>query len=195
MKLTLGSIQKIHKKYALNEEIYKIIYSHCQIVWEIANELIQKKNLKINHELVHYGALLHDIGAYKLINSKMIWNEKDYIKHGIIGYEILTNEGVDKPICEIARHHTGVGITREDVQNQQLPLPLSDYSPQTIEERLVMYADKFHSKTPRFNSFESYSKFTRKFGEDKVKKFEKLAQEFGKPDLNTLSEKYQQPII
>lgn len=43
--------------------------------------------------------------------------------------------------------HTGVGLTKEDVLVQGLPLPPADYVAITPEERLVMYADKFHSKT------------------------------------------------
>ena len=39
-------------------------------------------------------------------------------------------------------------ITIADIQNQNLPLPLRDMQPVTIEETIVCYADKFFSKAP-----------------------------------------------
>lgn len=87
-----------------------------------------------------------------------------------------------------------MGISKTDVTAQNLPLPCEDYFAETEEEELIMYADKFHSKNPQFNSFESYSEHISKFGEDKVKKFAELAEKFGVPELNELAQKYNQPI-
>jgi uncharacterized protein len=71
-------------------------------------------------------------------------------------------------------------------------LPVDDYLAETDEELLIMYADKFHSKTtpPYFNSFEWYKQGVAKFGADKVIKLENMAKKFGVPDLKPLSEKY-----
>jgi hypothetical protein len=38
-------------------------------------------------------------------------------------------------------HQAGVGLRREDVIRQGLPLPPADYLAETSEERLVMYVD------------------------------------------------------
>lgn len=61
------------------------------------------------------------------------------------GEAILKSEGFPEKLWRFASHHTGVGLTR-DVINQKLPLPEADYLVETDEELLVMYADKFHSK-------------------------------------------------
>jgi uncharacterized protein len=55
-----------------------------------------------------------------------------------------------------------------------------------------MYSDKFHSKTvpPCFNTYQHYKKIAAKFGQDKVEKFDLMAQEFGIPDLAPLIAKY-----
>ena len=62
---------------------------------------------------------------------------------------------------------------------------------ETVEERLVMYADKFHSKNPKFNSFESYRKIALKFGEENAQKFDNFAKEFGVPNLDKLANNYR----
>jgi hypothetical protein len=46
-------------------------------------------------------------------------------------------------------------------------LPEQDFTAESLEERLVMYADKFHSKPPRFNSFAQYVAHAAKFGQEK----------------------------
>jgi uncharacterized protein len=75
---------------------------------------------------------------------------------------------------------------------QKLQLPLADYTARTIEERLVMYADKFHSKTepPQLNSVQWYSQHIGRFGMQKVGEFDALVREFGEPDLVLLAAKY-----
>lgn len=62
---------------------------------------------------------------------------------------------------------------------------MADYTASTDEELLVMYADKFHSKTtpPVFNSYESYRAQVMKFNPRNADKFDAMAEKFGKPDL------------
>jgi uncharacterized protein len=64
--------------------------------------------------------------------------------------------------------------------------------PETIEETLIMYADKFHSKSnpPVFNSFDWYREHVAQFGHEKAESFERMAQKFGIPKLESLSKKY-----
>ena len=54
------------------------------------------------------------------------------------------------------------------------------YEPQTIEEQLVAYADKFYSKTRvgQETPMETVRKKMEKFGENSVAKFDKWAQLF-----------------
>lgn len=191
---SIEQITLLHKSNATSEEIYDLVFTHCQIIWEICEQLIENKKLDVNRELVQAAALLHDIGAYRVIDKNGDIEGKDYITHGTEGYKLLKNEGIDDLVCEIARRHTGVGITEQDIIEQKLPLDVQDYTARTVEERLVMYADKFHSKVPTFNSYESYSLFVVRFGADKKEKFEKLMDEFGIPNIGVLSKKYGQPI-
>jgi uncharacterized protein len=192
---TIDEITALHKKYAPSDEAFKLVFTHCLIVRDIADELLATNpHPAIDSELVRVGCLIHDIGVYSLFENGKL-NKETYITHGIRGYDILTSEGYEEKICRIASHHTGVGLSRADIKDQSLPLPDEDFLAETAEERLVMYADKFHSKHPRFNTYETYRKTVARFGEEKVERFDALAQEFGKPNLTDLAEKYGHPLV
>lgn len=187
---TIKDIKNLHEKYAPNEYALQTVWTHSEIVKDIAVQLANGKQLNV--DLATVGALLHDIGAYDFYTSGKI-NINGYIKHGMIGYEILKSEGYSEELCRFALLHTGVGISKEDVKQHNLPIPYRDYFAETIEEKLVMYADKFHSKTepPVFYSADSFSEqIKNKFGEDKANKFTQFINEFGAPDLSALVEKY-----
>ena len=113
----------------------------------------------------------------------------NYVRHGILGYGLLGEEGVPEAICRFASRHTGVGLSPADVVSQELPLPVADYRAETGEEKLVMYADKFHTKTdpPAFLSATSYAQQIGRFGQDKAAAFESMRELFGEPDLASLS--------
>ncbi len=140
------------------------------------------------------GALLHDVGTYSLMNTKGEFDESNYIQHGMEGYDLLKKEGFDEIICRFAERHTGVGISKGEIIKENINLPPNNYFAESMEEKLVMYADKFHSKDPQFNSFDTYREHIRRFGEEKVKKFESFRELFGIPDLEPLAEKYNHPI-
>lgn len=194
--MNIDEITALHKKYAPSPKVFDFVFPHCKIVCEIAEELIKKSNIQCDIELVKIGALIHDIGVYKVTDIDGVEDRKNYIRHGVEGYKILKDEGLPESLCRIAERHTGVGIRKDEILERNLPLPPKDYIAETIEEMLVMYADKFHSKNPdNFNSFESYKKFVSRHGEEHVKKFEELGVMFGKPDVEALAKKYNQPIF
>ncbi len=187
------NIVALHKKYAPSDAVYDLVFTHCCIVRDVAMQLINANSLTVDYKLVEIGALLHDIGVYPMFDaSGKLREDAQYIAHGIEGERILREEGLPENIWRFAAHHTGVGLSKKDVINQKLPLPIADYFAETDEELLIMYADKFHSKTtpPYFNSYEWYREDVAKFGEDKVAKFETMVAKFGKPDLQPLSRIY-----
>lgn len=190
---TLKQIEDLHRKYALSDAGFDLVFTHCKIVCEIAEQCITKKQLAVDVELVKVGCLLHDIGVYELLDKDGKDREDiHYITHGIRGEAVLKKEGFPEMIWRFGSHHTGVGLTKIDITSQNLPLPVQDYEAETIEEELVMYADKFHSKVtpPCFNTFEYYKQSVAKFGQDKSEKFAQMADKFGVPDLDPLIAKY-----
>jgi uncharacterized protein len=189
----------LHEKHAPTAKAFDLVYTHCVIVCGIAEQLHSRlvAGQEIDIDLARAGALLHDVGVYRLYDKAGNLDGGNYIRHGILGYELLQEEGFPEAICRFASHHTGVGLTRDDVISQGLPLPPADYLAETAEERLVMYADKFHSKKspPVFLTAPAYAASVRRFGAEKVAAFQAMRATFGEPDLEELSAAYGHRII
>ncbi|MFF0203847.1 HD domain-containing protein [Streptomyces sp. NPDC005017] len=193
--MTLPSVEDIralHEKYAPTQEAFDAVHTHCEIVWNVAQSLIDAAGLTVDADLVRTGCLLHDIGVYHLYDAQGHLDYKSYVRHGVLGHEMLAKENLPERVRRFCSCHTGVGLTREDIVAQDLPLPRRDFLPETAEERLVMYADKFHSKTspPRFWTVPSYARHIGRFGSAKAEAFEALRAEFGEPDVSALAARF-----
>lgn len=83
-------------------------------------------------------------------------------------------------VCE---RHTGAGLTKHDIISQKLPLPEEDFLPETIEEKVICYADKFYSKShlDRVKTPEQAERSLSKFGQEGVARFRQWRQLF-EPD-------------
>lgn len=179
----------ITKYYPKESEAYKILMGHSEAVMQKAVKIAaeyQRKHPKekIDINLIREGALLHDIGS--CLTSHKILGEKEgkpYILHGVLGREILEKENLPKHAL-IAERHIGVGITKEEIVKQKLPLPKREMIPETIEEEIVTYADCFFSKKEGFLEREESIKEIKAelahFGLEKVKKFEEWMKKFEK---------------
>ena len=192
---TLSDITELHQKYAPDEVALESVWTHCQIVRDLSLQIAENIT-DINIELLTAGALLHDIGVYKLYIGGVL-DTANYITHGLRGYELLQKEYLDDSVCRFALLHTGVGISKQEVIDQKLPIPARNYIADTMEEKIVMYADKFHSKTtpPTFNSGAWYAENIRsKFGELKAQQFKQFITKFGEPDLSQLAQRYSHNI-
>jgi uncharacterized protein len=109
------------------------VVEHCKIVSQLAvrlARLAKKRGIEINIELVRVGGLLHDIGR----------SRSHGVDHGYIGSSIIEAYGFPLEIARIVERHIGSGIPAEEAE--KIGLPKKDYIPQTIEEKLVSYADK-----------------------------------------------------
>jgi uncharacterized protein len=190
-------IRALHEKYAPTREAYDLVYTHCEIVCEIAEQILDGTALNLNADLVRAACLLHDIGVYRLYNSTGELDHARYVRHGVLGYDLLLDEGFPEEICRFCSCHTGMGLSRDDVRKQGLPLPIADYLAESGEERLVMYADKFHSKTnpPTFVTAASYAAQVRRFGEDKTETFRSMYETFGEPELSSFVGKYGYALV
>ena len=157
----------------------------------------------IDEHLATIGGLLHDIGTYRVLKhdgsdgEPLQFDGKRYILHGLLGYEYLLEQGVDESIAQFCRNHTGVGLPREDVVRQELPLPPADYVPMNLEQEVVMYADKFHSKSvpPKFLQVEAYTARAERFGGENKQRWLNLVAKYGVLDIPALAEKYGMRMI
>jgi uncharacterized protein len=185
-------IRALHEKYAPTRGAFELVYTHCEIVCVIAEQLIARGRLDLDVDLVRAGSLLHDIGVYRLYGASGELDHNRYLRHGILGSELLAAEGFPDVLCRFCSRHTGMGLSREDVRKQGLPIPAGDYLAETGEEEIVMYADKFHSKLepPVFVTAASYATSVRRFGDDKVRKFQSMRERYGEPRLEPLMDRY-----
>ncbi|QOL35185.1 HD domain-containing protein [Bifidobacterium lemurum] len=157
----------------------------------------------LDERLTMIGGLLHDIGTYRVLKhdgtdgEELKFSKKRYILHGLLGYEYLIGEGVSEEIAQFARNHTGVGLTREDVERQGLPLPPDDYVPMNLEQEAVMVADKYHSKSvpPKFLSVDAYTARAERFGEENKRRWLDAVEQYGVPDIPALAAEYGMRMI
>lgn len=118
--------------------------------------------------------MLHDIGI-RWCHAPAIFCEgsEPYIRHGLIGADLLRREGWPRHalVCE---RHTGTGISRSQIEQQGLPLPADrSYEPEAMEEQLVCYADKFYSKShpDRVLTVVDAARSLERFGHEGVERF------------------------
>jgi uncharacterized protein len=109
------------------------VVRHVEAVSELACEIAEacrRKGYHVNLKLVEIGGLLHDIGRSKTHS----------VHHAIVGAEIARSLGLPEPVISIIKKHVGGGITAREAK--KLGWPKDIYVPQTLEEKIVCYADK-----------------------------------------------------
>jgi uncharacterized protein (TIGR00295 family) len=100
----------------------------ARVAVPVAQQLVACRHA-VDVELVQAGALLHDIGRAK----------SHGLDHASLGARMLREMGLPEPLCLIVERHTGGGIDAEDAR--RLGLPPKDYTPRTVEEKVVCQAD------------------------------------------------------
>lgn len=143
----------IDKYYADSPELRHILLTHSRQVADRALEIVARhqewvESGVVDPQFVEEAAMLHDIGII-YCNAPKIYcmGSHHYIEHGYLGAELLRREGLPKHAL-VAERHTGTGITLEQIICQELPIPPEqNYCPESIEEKVICYADKFYSKS------------------------------------------------
>jgi uncharacterized protein len=194
---TEAEIRALHERLAPSREAFELVHTHCRIVCEVAEQIIERRRPAVDMDLVRAGRLLHDIGVHRLFGPAGEPDHATYVRHGVLGLEILRDLGFPDVLCQFCSCHTGVGLSRDDVLRQNLPIPVDDYLAASGEEELVMYADKFHSKAtpPVFVTAASCSAGARRFGEDKAARFAEMVDRYGEPDLRPLMAAYGHALV
>lgn len=103
---------------------------HCTKVAEKALEIAARTGAKLDMETIGRGALFHDLG-------KAITHD---IEHGRIGALIGKKLGLPEKITDIMEKHIRGGLTEDEAK--ELGLPGKNYSLKTLEEKIVIYADR-----------------------------------------------------
>jgi uncharacterized protein len=195
--ISIQEIERLHHKYAPNDKVYNLVYGHCQIVCEIALWCVDniKDETTVDVPLLRAAALLHDIGTYILFDDEgKVANNRMYPQHAILGAKIVADEGIDMRISKIIETHVLLGLTKQEIIDNPWILPARDYEPDTIEGELLCYADRFHSKHPAFNAYDTFLQGLKKSLPLQAAKFEAWSKRFGIPDIDALAKKYNQTV-
>lgn len=166
--------QIIDKYYPEDNQLRYIFMIHSTLVTKRAVRICDlHPELSLDRQFVIEAAMLHDIGIFKC-NAPGIYcfGSEPYLIHGRIGAELLRAEGFPKH-ARVCERHTGAGITKEEIIKLNLPLPHEDFLPETMEEKVICYADKFYSKThPEVEkTIEQAERSLKRFGEDGIERF------------------------
>lgn len=173
--------QEIIDKYYPDNELKRILLTHSRQVANKAIKIVDSHpELNADKQFVEEAAMLHDIGIIKC-NAPGIqcFGTEPYICHGAIGADMLRDEGFPHH-ARVCERHTGAGLSLAEIIAQNLPVPHHDLMPESIEEQIICYADKFFSKTrlTQEKTLEQAIHSLSKFGEEGVKRFVKWSEIF-----------------
>ena len=104
--------------------------AHSVKVAEKALEIADRTNKELDIEFIGRGALFHDLGKAKTHG----------ITHGKIGAEMGKAMGLPDGINAVMEKHIRGGLS--DAEAKELNLPAKDYTLRSIEERIIIYADR-----------------------------------------------------
>ncbi len=140
----------ISKYYHQSPAAHQLLLAHsrkvCYKAVTIARALATND---IDLDFIAEAAMLHDIGMIcTRVPELHCQGSAPYLAHGIEGRRILLAEGLPRH-ARVCERHTGVGLTAEEIITQKLPLPARDLLPETLEEKIICYADLFFSKNLR----------------------------------------------
>lgn len=177
----MDAILLLKKYYKNDHEAYKVLVAHSKLVAKKALQLaVANPQLEIDLKFLEEAALLHDIGVYRT-NAPDIYcyGDQPYICHGFLGAEILIAEGFPEH-AKVCERHTGGGLTIDEVITSNLPIPVKDYLPITLEEKLILVADKFYSKSHgiKEKSLETVRASLCRFGAEPLRRFDEWSSIF-----------------
>ncbi len=103
---------------------------HSIEVAKKALEIASRIKIPVDKKLVARGAVLHDLGKAKTYG----------MEHGEIGAKMAADLGLEQEIQDIIRKHIRGGLTAPEAI--ELGLPVLDYTIRTVEEKIIIYADR-----------------------------------------------------
>ncbi|MDA8173541.1 MAG: HD domain-containing protein [Nitrospiraceae bacterium] len=167
--------------YAPGSPARETLLVHSENVAGKALEIARRASGQPDLDFVYESAMLHDIGIYLTHAPKIgCFGEKPYICHGHLGRKLLEKLGYHRHAL-VAERHIGTGLTALDVREQRLPLPEADMTPQTLEEKIVAFADKFFTKSNPYKelALDEARKLISRYGQEKLAVFDSWVKLFG----------------
>ncbi len=181
----MNPIDILAQYYDRNSKAFEILVAHGSQVGQKALKAAAKvSHLEPDLDFIEQAAMLHDVGIFLTATPQLGCNgTHPYIRHGVLGYDLMIGAGRSR-LARVCERHVGVGISAADVLRFNLPLPERDMVPVSIEEQIICFADKFYSKNgnggrnAREKSVAEISGSLKKYGQDKVHRFQKWVEMF-----------------
>ena len=171
----------IQKYYNGNPELLNILLTHSKAVADKALAIAEAHpELHLDKQFIMEAAMVHDIGIVKTDAPDIqCFGTEPYIRHGVLGAEMMRAEGYPRH-ARVCERHTGAGLSLKEIEEQGLPLPHEDLLPETLEEKVICYADKFFSKTrlDREKTLEQAERSVAKHGEEGLRRFREMEEIF-----------------
>ncbi len=132
----------------------------------IAN-VFRSKGYRVDLKLVESGALLHDLGR----------GQTHGIEHGAVGGQMARQLGMPMELAHIIERHVGAGLSAEEAHRNLLPR--GNYIPETLEEKIVCYADKLIEGAHEVGIDSTIDNFAQELGSDHpaIKRLQDLHKE------------------
>jgi len=133
----------------------KKVIDHCIAVSNLATAIAKAcegNGTPVDVRLVEIASLLHDSGR-SLTHD---------VRHGVIGSALARANGFDERIVRIIETHVGAGIPADEAE--AIGLPKRNFMPQTVEEKIVAYADKLVKGKRRIGVDEVIEEFSKILG-------------------------------
>ena len=127
----------LHKYYEEGSALLDLLLTHSEMVADKALKVAAEANLDIDRGFVREAAMLHDIGIFRCDAPGILCHGSEpYIRHGVIGAELMRQEGLEA-YARVCERHTGSGLTAKEIAETGMPLPPMDFLPETLEEKLI----------------------------------------------------------
>lgn len=172
----------IDRFYPEDNELRRIYIIHAKKVAALALKMADAHpELSLDKDFIKEGAMLHDLGIF-LTDAPGIYcfGTESYLCHGYLGAELLREMGLERH-ARVCERHTGAGLLKEQILANGWKLPAQDFVPETLEEQLICFADKFYSKTKyleKERTLEQVFASMSKISDESVEKVKKWANMF-----------------
>ena len=181
----------IGKYYPSDDNLRRLLLHHSRQVAERVEKIVRRHpEWEVDSSFLEDAAMLHDVGIFRCDAPGIhCHGNAPYLHHGILGAEILRHEAENadaslrpryEQLARVCERHTGTGLTAEQLEILDIHVASPDLMPETLEEQIVCYADKFYSKShlDRTKTLEQAEKSIARFGDDGLQRFIKMEKMF-----------------
>lgn len=174
----------IHTYIPPESFVYRVYLPHVSLVTAKSVKIAKKLGLSREQlRFIEEAAMLHDIGIISVRKYSLSAEDHlPYICHASAGREILEREGLPQHAL-VAERHIGLGLSKSEIIEHKYPLPHRDMLPESIEEKIICWADLFFGKKPEKlwleSSLDDVKKKVARYGERQEREFQEWLALFG----------------